>query len=157
MLTRQSANAAKLTRRATASERRVALGISLSILSLFAGLWVLQRRGFDFGLLFNPCGFRQRTGWPCPACGMTTSVLAFARGQLLDAFYIQPAAAFLCSALVLTAFLAFLTAVVGVYFWVFDRLLYETKVTYWIVGLLVVLAAGWAVTLARAFAAQSTG
>ena len=88
---------------------------------------------------------------------MTTSVLAFARGQLLDAFYIQPAAAFLCSVLVLTAFLAFLTAVLGVYCCIYDRLLRQTRVTYWILVLLVVLAAGWAVTLARAFAAQSTG
>ncbi len=135
----------------------MALVVSLSIFSLFVGLWILQRVNFDFGLLFHPCGFKQRTGWPCPACGMTTAVLAFARGELLDAFYIQPAAAFLCSVLVLTAFLAFLTAVLGIYFRGFDRLLHETKVTYWILVLLVVLAAGWAVTLARAFAAQSTG
>jgi hypothetical protein len=157
MLTRQSANATKLTRPASASERRAALVVSLSVLGLFAGLWALQRIGFDFGLLFDPCGFKQRTGWPCPACGMTTAILAFARGRLFDAFYIQPAAAFLCSILVLAAFLAFLTAILGVYFLVFDRLLHETKVTYWIVGLFVILAAGWAVTLARAFAARNTG
>lgn len=135
----------------------MALVVSVLIFSLFAGLWILQRMGFDFGLLFHPCGFKQRTGWPCPACGMTTSVLAFARGRLLDAFYIQPAAAFLCCVLVLTAFLALLTGVLGIYFKVFDRLLYETKATYWIVVLLVILAAGWAVMLARAFAAQRTG
>ncbi len=157
MLTRQLANATKFTRRATASERRASLVISLSIVALFAGLWILQKIGFDFGLIFNPCGFKQRTGWPCPACGMTTSVLAFARGRLFDSFYIQPAAAFLCSMLALTAFLALLTATLGVYFRFFDRLLHEMKVTYWIVGLLVILAAGWAVTLARAFAAQSSG
>lgn len=157
MLTRQSANAAKLTRRATASERRASLAISLSILGLFAGLWILQRIGFDFGLIFNPCGFKQRTGWPCPACGMTTSVLAFSRSQILDSFYIQPAAAFVCTILVLTAFLTLLTATLGVYFKFFDRLLREMKVTYWIAVLLVILAAGWAVTLARALAARSSG
>lgn len=157
MSTRQSPNATKFTRRATASERRAALAVSLSIVALFTGLWILQRIGFDFGLIFNPCGFKQRTGWPCPACGMTTSVLAFARGRILDAFYIQPAAAFLCSMLALMAFLTLLTATLGVYFRFFDRLLHEMKVTYWIAGLLVILAAGWAVTLARAFAAQSPG
>ncbi len=156
MLTRQRANAAKFTRRASASERRVALAVSLSIFAFFAGLWVLQKVGFDFGTLFNPCGFKQRTGWPCPACGMTTSVLAFARGRLLDAFYIQPAAAFLCSVLSLTAFLTFLTATFAVYFNAFDRLLHEMKVVYWIAVLLVILAAGWAVTLARAFVAQNS-
>jgi len=135
----------------------VAAVISLSVLALFGTLWVLQRLDFDFGLLFNPCGFKQRTGWPCPACGMTTSVLAFARGQVLTAFYVQPAAALLCSLLGLGGFLAFLIAITGVYSSRFDRVLREVKISYLIVGLLVVLAAGWAVTLARAFAAQTPG
>ncbi len=157
MQRRQLPNAARFTRRATPSQRRTSLAVSLSILALFAGLWVLQSVGFDFGTIFNPCGFKQRTGLPCPACGMTTAVLAFARGEIFNAFYIQPAAAALCSLLLLIAFLTLLTATLGVYFNVFDRLLHETKVTYWIVVLLVILAAGWMVTLARAFAAQSSG
>ncbi len=157
MQRRQSANAARFTRRATPLERRASLVISLSIFALFAGLWICQRIGFDFGTLFNPCGFKQRTGWPCPTCGMTTSVLAFTRGEIFNAFYIQPAAAVLCSVILLIAFLTLLTAILGVYFNVFDRLLHETKVTYWIVVVLVILAAGWMVTLARAFAAQSSG
>jgi len=144
-------------RRASNRERTVAAVISLSVLALFGTLWVLQRLDFDFGLLFNPCGFKQRTGWPCPACGMTTSVLAFARGQVLTAFYVQPAAALLCSLLGLGGFLAFLIAITGVYSSRFDRVLREVKISYLIVGLLVVLAAGWAVTLARAFAAQTPG
>ncbi len=88
---------------------------------------------------------------------MTSAVLAFARGQLFDAFYIQPAAAFLCSFMALTALLTLLMAIRGVYFTAFDRLLYETNVIHWIAALLVILAAGWAVTLARALAAQSSG
>jgi len=157
MQTCQSANAAQFTRPASLSERRVALAVSLSIFGFFAGLWVLQLVGFDVGSLFHPCGFKQRTGWPCPACGMTTAVLAFARGRLLAAFYIQPAAAFLCSLLAMVAFFALLTAGLGVYFRAFDRLLHETKVIHWIAVLLVILAAGWVVTLARAFAAQNAG
>lgn len=135
----------------------MALVVSLSIFGFFAGLWLLQWIGFDFGSLFHPCGFKQRTGWPCPACGMTTSVLAFARGRLLAAFYIQPAAAFLCGVLTLAGFFALLTAGLGVYFRAFDRLLHETKVILWIAILLVILAAGWAVTLARALATQNAG
>jgi hypothetical protein len=120
-------------------------------------LWLLQRVGFDFGLLFGPCGFRQRTGLTCPTCGMTTAILAFARGKVLTAFYVQPAAALLCSLLVLVAFFALLTAVSGVYFIVFDRLLAEVRLKHVVLGLLVILAAGWAVTLARALAAQTQG
>lgn len=131
--------------------------VAFSILALFGTLWGLQKLGFDFGLLFNPCGFKQRTELPCPACGMTTSVLAFARGQVLTAFYVQPAAALLCSLLVLGGFLALLVAASGVYFNFFDRFGREVKIGYLIVGLVVILAAGWAVTLARALAAQTPG
>jgi hypothetical protein len=120
-------------------------------------LWALERANFDFGLLFNPCGFKQRTGWPCPGCGMTTSVRAFARGDVFTAFYIQPAAALGCSLLVLVGFLAFLIAVSGVYSSRFDRWWREVRMVYWLVGVLVVLGAGWAVTLARALAARSSG
>jgi len=121
----------------------------------FGSLWLLPRVGFDFGLLFGPCGMKQRTGLPCPTCGMTTCVLAFARGDVWAAFYGQPAGGVLCSLLVLGAFFALLTGVFGVYFRFFDRLLTEVKVKHWVLGLLVILAAGWAVTLARAVAAQN--
>jgi len=143
-----------MVRRASGRERTAAALVSLSIAALFAALWGLQRLHFDFGLLFNPCGFKQRTGWPCPACGMTTSVLAFARGQVVTAFYVQPASALLCGLLGIVAFLAFLVAIRGVYFTVFDRLVHQVKIGHLLVGLLVVVAAGWAVTLARALAVQ---
>jgi len=128
--------------------------MAAAIATLFGGLWLVQRAGFDFGLLFGPCGMKQRTGLPCPTCGMTTCVLAFARGAVLTAFYVQPAGAFLCALLVVLAFFAFLTGALGVYFGFFDRLWTELKVKYMVAGLLVILAAGWAVTLARAVAGQ---
>jgi hypothetical protein len=157
MRIRQQIRKMKTVRRASARERKIAALVGLGIVALFGGLWLLQRVGFDFGLLFGPCGFRQRTGLTCPTCGMTTAILAFARGKVLTAFYVQPAAALLCSLLVLVAFFALLTAVSGVYFIVFDRLLAEVRLKHVVLGLLVILAAGWAVTLARALAAQTQG
>lgn len=142
-------------RRASARQRGIAALVASAVVALFAGLWLAQRVGFDFGLLFGPCGMKQRTGLPCPTCGMTTAVLAFARGAVFTAFYTQPAAALLCSLLVVGAFFAFLTAVFGIYFISFDRLFVEIKVRVVVVGLLVILAAGWAVTLARALASQT--
>ena len=68
----------KVVRRASARERKVAALISAMTVGLFFGLWLLQRLGFDFSLLFPPCGLKMRTGWPCVTCGMTTAVLAFA-------------------------------------------------------------------------------
>jgi hypothetical protein len=142
-------------RRASAHERATAALIVAGIVALFGSLWLLQRVGFDFGTLFGPCGMKQRTGLPCPTCGMTTCVLAFARGEVRTAFYVQPAGALVCSLLMVAAFFAFLTAILGVYFHFFDRLWAELKVKYVVAGLFVILAAGWAVTLARALAAQT--
>jgi hypothetical protein len=36
------------------------------------------------------CGFLERTGLPCPSCGMTTSFSWFVRGNLLASLYVQP-------------------------------------------------------------------
>ena len=152
---RQQVKGGKYVRQASARGRTTAAFIALGVIALFGGLWLLQRAGFDFGSLFGPCGMKQRTGLPCPTCGMTTCVLAFARGEVLTAFYVQPAGAFLCSLLIVAAFFAFLASVSGIYFGFFDRLAAELKVRYMAAGLLVVLAAGWAVTLARALAAQA--
>jgi hypothetical protein len=38
----------------------------------------------------QPCEFLQRTGLPCPSCGMTTSFSLFAHGRLLSSLYVQP-------------------------------------------------------------------
>ena len=128
--------------------------IASTVIALFGSLWLLQRVGFDFGVLFGPCGMKQRTGLPCPTCGMTTGVLAFARGDVLTAYYVQPAGALLCTLIVGVAFFASLTGILGVYFTFVDRVFAEFKVKWMVAGLLVILAAGWAVTLARAAAAQ---
>jgi hypothetical protein len=37
-----------------------------------------------------PCQFMQRTGLPCPSCGMTTSWIWFSHGNLRASFYVQP-------------------------------------------------------------------
>jgi len=98
------------------------------------------------------CGFEQQTGLPCPTCGMTTATLAFAQGKIFEAFYIQPACGLLCCVLVIAAILAFIIAVFGVYFRFIERFFKEIKLRYMILALIIIIAAGWAVTLARAVA-----
>jgi len=107
------------------------------------------------GRLFGYCGFKQRTGLPCPGCGMTTATLAFAQGRIFEAFYIQPACGLLCCVMVLAAFLAFIIAVFGVYFRCVERFFKEVKLRYMILALVIIIVAGWAVTLARAIAANN--
>ena len=37
-----------------------------------------------------PCEFLARTGWPCPSCGLTTSLAAMAHGKVLSAWRAHP-------------------------------------------------------------------
>lgn len=142
-------------RRASPRRRAIAGLISLAVFGSLALLGLAGHYQVDMGRWMGYCGFKQRYGLPCPTCGMTTAVLAFAQGKVWQAFYIQPAAAFLCSFIVVAASLCFLVAVFGIYFNFFDRLFAEVKIRHVIVALMVIVAAGWAVTLARALAANA--
>jgi len=44
---------------------------------------------------FVRCQFLDRSGVPCPTCGMTTSFAYFARGQVIGSLYVQPMGAVL--------------------------------------------------------------
>lgn len=151
----QQSKKAKTVRRASARQRIIAALISFAVFGLLALFGLGGHYQIDMGRWLGYCGFKQRYGLPCPTCGWTTAVLAFAQGKVWQAFYIQPAAAFLCSFMVVVAFLCFLVAVFGIYFSFFDRLFSEVKIRYVIVALIVIIAAGWAVTLTRALAANA--
>jgi hypothetical protein len=155
MQTSQHRNKPKISRRASSGQRLKAAFVFLVIAGLFGGLALAGH--YRITLWPFPCGFKQKYDLPCPACGMTTSAVAFAQGKILRAFYIQPAAGLVCSLLVVSAFLAFLVAVFGVYFAFLDRLFGEIKVIYIVLALLVIITAGWAVTLVRALVVNSQG
>ena len=138
--------------RATGQQRILALIIFLCIAAGIGFFALAAYDKIDISWWLRPCGFKQRFGLPCPTCGMTTSVLAFCRGEIIEAFYIQPAGALLYSILVAAAFLALFTAVSGVYFGFVGRFFAEVKIRYVILAVLVVIICGWAVTLARALA-----
>lgn len=135
--------------------RRLGAGVVFFVVvATFSLFWLAANDKIDIARWLSPCGFKQKHGLPCPTCGMITSTLAFARGKIFEAFYIQPAAALLCCVLVAAAFLAFIIAVFGVYFRFLHRFFAEVKIKHIIVALIAVIAAGWAVTLARALAAN---
>jgi predicted RNA-binding Zn-ribbon protein involved in translation (DUF1610 family) len=140
---------------ASSGQRLAAAIVCLGIVLFFGSFALAGHYKIDMGRLLGYCGFKQRTGLPCPTCGMTTAALAFAQGRILEAFYIQPACGFLCSVMVIAAILAFITAVFGVYFHFIRRFFTEVKLRYIILALVIVIAAGWAVTLARAIAAKN--
>jgi len=105
---------------------------------------------------FSPCGFKQRYGLPCPSCGMTTAMIAFARGEVLNAFYIQPAAAVICFAAVVALMFAFVMAVLGTDFGLIGYLSEQLKTRHIIFAVVVIVCGAWAVTLARALAGRFT-
>jgi hypothetical protein len=143
----------KLFSRASGNQRLIAAGIFFFIAGGFLLGWLMGQ--FHFTIYPFPCGFKQRYNLPCPTCGMTTAVIAFARGDIAGAFYTQPAAGFLCCLSAVIAFFAFLVAVFGVYSPSVGRHLVSLKLRYIFAALLLIFAVGWAATLARVIAQNS--
>ena len=135
---------------ATTRQRLIA-GIILTSVAGFFIISLLAAHG-KFTVWPFPCSFKQRYNLPCPTCGMTTAVLAFVRGKIFDAFLIQPAAALMCAVLGICGFLAFIAACFGVYFSFLTRFFEEVRIRHIVLAMIFVLAASWAVTLARAAA-----
>ncbi len=141
-------NALKTFTRATRRQRLIAGVVLLSIMACFAacsGIALYKIPIYPFA-----CGFKQRYGLPCPTCGMTTSVLAFARGRIIDSFNAQPTGFFFCLFALTAAFFAFLIAGFGLYSPRLERRIVTLKIRYLIVALALILIAGWAFTFARA-------
>ena len=146
----QQLNELKIICRAS-FRQRLGAGLVFLVVVAFFGLFRLAAYGkIDINRWLDPCGFKQKYDLPCPTCGMTASALAFVRGRFFESFYIQPAAALLGGILVAIAFLAFLIAVFGVYFAFLKRFFTDVKIRHIVLVLIIVVAAGWAVTLARA-------
>lgn len=60
---------------------------------ILASAWLLPRpggHGTHRQLGLPSCGYLARTGYPCPGCGVTTSIAAMACGQISLAFRAQP-------------------------------------------------------------------
>ncbi len=151
-LAKQS-NPKKIFIKATKHQRRSAGCVAAVIFLLI--LWVaLIGRGFlRTPLIFGGCAFNDRYDLPCPACGMTTSIEAFCRGEILKAFYIQPAAAVIVCLLIAGFVLSLLAAGFGVNFSFVDNLLWHPNIWWYILtGFIAVLVFGWIITLTRAIA-----
>lgn len=139
----------------TPQQRLTAAAIFVAAIGIWWLLWLVGRDVFDIGLVFAPCGLKQRYGITCPTCGMTTSAIAFAKGDILRSFYIQPAGGLLYVIASILVFLALFVAVFGVNFRFLKKLMSKVKIRYIIVTGLIVIAIGWATTLIRELAAKS--
>lgn len=65
---------------------------SLAMLIIACQLQPRSAKGYGTAQQLNlpPCGLLVTSGYPCPSCGMTTSVSAMAHGQIATAFRAQP-------------------------------------------------------------------
>jgi hypothetical protein len=153
MQVNQQVSKPKIFCRASSRQRLVAGGVFLALAAFF-GLFALTGH-YKIPLWPFPCGFKQKFNLPCPTCGVTTSVKAFAQGKILESFYIQPAAAILCCLLAVSAIFALFIAVFGIYSDFLNRFFTEIKIKYIVLALIVIVAVGWAITLAKALAANS--
>ncbi len=98
--------------------------------------------------LVGTCGFKERYGLACPGCGITTSCKLFFSGHIVRAFYVQPAGAALCLAIVASWILACITGAFGVQLWIIPpvRIWDGWKI---ILVMLIIFAFGWAVSLIK--------
>ena len=87
-----------------------------------------------------PCGFYQRTGYPCPTCGMTTAFALTVRGRIIQAFATQPAGAI--AAVVLVAVTA-VAAYVAVTARNLDRLLFRINYPALLITAAALVLAAW--------------
>lgn len=119
------------------------------IIALFFALFYLVK--VDLLNLWpkGECAFQRNYGLPCPTCGFTRAISAFMEGKITKAFYVQPAAAAICLALIWTGFFSLLSACLGVNF-SFLPPVRTWQPKYIIPAIIIILAAGWVVTLARA-------
>lgn len=70
--------------------------------------------GTHLQLGLPPCSLLERSGVPCPSCGMTTAFSLAVRLQLAQSFRTQPAGAILAVSAALFFWIAFYTALTGI-------------------------------------------
>lgn len=105
------------TGRAGVALRAASGAVTLAIWSLLLLGSILRPDARGLGtheqLGFPECGFYERTGWPCPTCGMTTSFSYLMHGDIVKAFLVQPAGAVTALAAIVMSLFLFDEALTG--------------------------------------------
>jgi hypothetical protein len=150
MQTNQHLNSLKNAEKLSVPCRLIAGAVFLLIAAGFVFLWVCAKGYLEPAMILGICGFKQQFQLPCMGCGITTSSMAFVSGNVLGAFYIQPAGAVLCCVAVAVAGFSLLIAVFGVDLGLLEKIKWSRIWKYLLVAVIVIFTGGWAVTLARA-------
>lgn len=125
--------------------RLVALGLAAGCLAVLVTAARLTPSphgvGSHRGLGLQSCALLDRTGLPCPSCGMTTSFTWFARGNLAASAYVQPMGALLAAAAACTVWGGAYVALTGR---PLHRLVYLLPARAYLIGILGFAIAAWA-------------
>lgn len=151
----QYTNSAISHSKCSSAQRIAALLIFLGGTGSGAILWLASGGYINLQFWLGVCGFKQRFGLPCPGCGWTHSAQAFLTGHPIQAFMIQPAAAFFCVVAILVWIFALLIAVFGIDFRFLRRWIQAIGIKTLILCAVAVVLAGWLVTLVRAILQQN--
>jgi len=127
---------------ATPPQRRlVAAVVAAACLAVLIVAACLRPRSAGYGtaqqLALPPCSLLVRTGYPCPTCGLTTSVSAMAHGKVGLAFRAHPFGVVLFVGLVVVLVAATVQLITG------RRALRRLAFRRWWLVLLGLLAACW--------------
>ena len=124
--------------------RLIAVGVAvgcLTVLVTAAGLRPSPSGvGSHRGLGLQSCAWLDRTGLPCPSCGMTTSFTWFARGNLAASVYVQPMGALLAAAAACCVWGGAYVALTGR---PLHRLVYVLPARAYLIGILGFAIAAW--------------
>lgn len=129
--------------------RLAGAAVFLIITGGFYLLWASSKGDIDLGHWFGVCGFKQRFGLPCPGCGWTHAAEMYVTGHFLQAFIIQPAAAFFCIVFTLVAIFALHCAIFGIHFRFLKHVFSSKGSVILIIAACVIILAGWLVNLIR--------
>lgn len=129
-------------------DRITFLWVFVIIVFVFVLFYLVKQGILDLGPA-DGCAFLRNTGLPCPTCYWTRAIQAFMQGRIITAFYVQPGAAASCIILAAIGFFSLLSSLLGVNF-VFLPPLRLWQLKYIVLTIIIIISAGWAVTLARA-------
>ncbi len=155
MTERQPSNSGKSGRPIGSAGRLVAACIFAAVCLGFALLWAAEHNWVKLGPVLGVCGFKQRFGLPCPGCGWTHAAQAFVAGRIGEAFCLQPASAAFCIIALIVAFFALHAAVFGVELAPLRWARSPGGVKTLVIAIVIVILAGWFVTLAQAIAQKA--
>ena len=117
--------------------KRKIYGIIGALLTLIIPFFIIiLNRGVDLEKKQSLCPFKMLTGFPCPGCGITKSMVSFYEGNLYKSFYYHLFGPFVLFFCVLTILVLVTELTTRKEY--FNSILFNKKIAYFLATILVV-------------------